>query len=634
MAEPTSQFGRIRLGARGPTSEGVFKVTSNGLQWKKTGGGRHVEIPSNDIDSLRWTKVGRHCQLAVKRLQNPAVAFLGFRDQDLEPISEMCTSYLTKSVTTRPMAPEGRNWGEALLDGTRLDYVSVDERIVFSVNLPDVVQAQLAGNKNDVQLEFQNDDTGGGHNLDSLCDMSIHVPPTHPGYEGQDDVSAAKAFLDTIMAKTDAGAVTSADAIVTFNEVAVSAPRGRFDVEMHASFLKLCGQSQEFRVAYSSISRLFILPKTSQPHTLVAISLDPPIRKGQTYYQHILCQFHTDEELEIEMDMSDELFESKNSQCNGKLQRKIQGPAADVFSRAVRGLAAAKISRTGNFRAADTLSLAIKCSYKADLGHLYPLERAFFYVVKPPLLITHEEIECVEFQRQGKDSLAVAKTFDFMIRTKNDQEYQFRNIQKIEWANLFEWAQAKSLRIDNISEAQEGPGGPAGIALDPDEEGSDEDEDFRMASGDDDDGEPSEDDSEDGSDVASDDLSGGDSDGGGGVSAPKPAKRKPKADKPAKAAVKEPPAKKAKKAKKDKNAPKKAMSAFMMFSNKNRESVKEKNPEATFGEMGKLIGAKWKEMSDSEKEPYNEMAAEDKVRYQEEMKAYSAKKAAAEEDDD
>lgn len=55
---------------------------------------------------------------------------------------------------------------------------------------------------------------------------------------------------------------------------------------------------------------------------------------------------------------------------------------------------------------------------QADLGHLYPLERAFFYVVKPPLLITHEEIDVVEFQRQGKDSLAVAKTFDFMIRTK------------------------------------------------------------------------------------------------------------------------------------------------------------------------------------------------------------------------
>jgi len=468
MAEPTSQFGRIKLGARGPTSEGVFKVTAQGLVWKKSGGGRHVEIPSNDIHSLRWTKVGRHCQLAVKRIQNPVVTFLGFRDQDFEPISEMCRSYLTKSLAQKAMAPEGRNWGEALIDGTRLDFVSVDERLAFSVSLPDVVQAQLASNKNDVQLEFQNDDTGGGLKMDSLCDMSLHVPPTHPGYEGRDDVSAAKAFLSGILAKTDAGAVTSADAIVTFNEVQVQAPRGRFDVEMHASFLKLCGQSQEFRVAYSSISRLFILPKTSQPHTLVAISLDPPIRKGQTYYQHILCQFHTDEELEIEMDLSEELFETKNQQCNGKLQRKMQGPSADVFSRAVRGLAAAKISRTGNFRAADTLSLAVKCSYKADLGHLYPLERAFFYVVKPPLLITHEEIDVVEFQRQGKDSLAVAKTFDFMIRTKNDQEYQFRNIQKIEWANLFEWAQAKNLRIDNLTEAQEGPGGPTGVALDPD----------------------------------------------------------------------------------------------------------------------------------------------------------------------
>eukprot|EP00873_Tetraselmis_striata_P034655 jgi/Tetstr1/454919/TSEL_041782.t1 len=631
MAEPTSQFGRIKLGARGPTSEGVFKVTAQGLVWKKSGGGRHVEIPSNDIHSLRWTKVGRHCQLAVKRIQNPVVTFLGFRDQDFEPISEMCRSYLTKSLAQKAMAPEGRNWGEALIDGTRLDFVSVDERLAFSVSLPDVVQAQLASNKNDVQLEFQNDDTGGGLKMDSLCDMSLHVPPTHPGYEGRDDVSAAKAFLSGILAKTDAGAVTSADAIVTFNEVQVQAPRGRFDVEMHASFLKLCGQSQEFRVAYSSISRLFILPKTSQPHTLVAISLDPPIRKGQTYYQHILCQFHTDEELEIEMDLSEELFETKNQQCNGKLQRKMQGPSADVFSRAVRGLAAAKISRTGNFRAADTLSLAVKCSYKADLGHLYPLERAFFYVVKPPLLITHEEIDVVEFQRQGKDSLAVAKTFDFMIRTKNDQEYQFRNIQKIEWANLFEWAQAKNLRIDNLTEAQEGPGGPTGVALDPDmlDEGSEEDEDFQMGSEEDDDGEPSEDDSDDGSDMASDDMSGG-SDGEGGGSAPKAKKRKPKADKPAKSS-KEAPAKKAKKVK-DKNAPKKPMSAFMMFSNTVRESVKAENPEATFGELGKLIGGKWKEMTDSDKEQYNDMAADDKVRYQEAMAAYTPKAGGGDDD--
>jgi hypothetical protein len=32
---------------------------------------------------------------------------------------------------------------------------------------------------------------------------------------------------------------------------------------------------------------------------------------------------------------------------------------------------------------------AVRCSYKADDGFLYPLEKAFFYVHKPPMCINH-----------------------------------------------------------------------------------------------------------------------------------------------------------------------------------------------------------------------------------------------------
>jgi structure-specific recognition protein 1 len=49
-------------------------------------------------------------------------------------------------------------------------------------------------------------------------------------------------------------------------------------------------QTQDFKIRYASISRLFILPKSSTPHTLVVVGLDPPIRKGQTYYSYLLCQ--------------------------------------------------------------------------------------------------------------------------------------------------------------------------------------------------------------------------------------------------------------------------------------------------------------------------------------------------------
>ena len=58
--------------------------------------------------------------------------------------------------------------------------------------------------------------------------------------------------------------------------------------------------------------RLFVLPKSNVPQTLVVISLDPPIRKGQTYYPHILCQFNNDDELNIELEITEEQLEAKN----------------------------------------------------------------------------------------------------------------------------------------------------------------------------------------------------------------------------------------------------------------------------------------------------------------------------------
>jgi len=109
--------------------------------------------------------------------------------------------------------------------------------------------------------------------------------------------------------------------------------RGRYSVEPHQSFLRLQGQANDFKIQYSSILRLFVLPKVTlfwffylcvvssycMAHSLlpllchcwlqsnrvisfchicshkihilfVVIALDPPIRKGQTLYPHIVIQ--------------------------------------------------------------------------------------------------------------------------------------------------------------------------------------------------------------------------------------------------------------------------------------------------------------------------------------------------------
>lgn len=44
-----------------------------------------------------------------------------------------------------------------------------------------------------------------------------------------------------------------------------------------------------------------------------------------------------------------------------------------------------------------------------------------------------------------------------------------------------------------------------------------------------------------------------------------------------------------------------ALSAYMFFVSDWRERIIAENPSASFGEVGKLLGARWKEMSESEK---------------------------------
>lgn len=60
----------------------------------------------------------------------------------------------------------------------------------------------------------------------------------------------------------------------------------------------------------------------------------------------------------------------------------------------------------------------------------------------------------------------------------------------------------------------------------------------------------------------------------------------------------------------------------MFFSQDWRERIKQENPEASFGEVGRLLGAKWSSLSDSEKKPYQDMAERDKQRAESDKAAY------------
>ena len=78
----------------------------------------------------------------------------------------------------------------------------------------------------------------------------------------------------------------------------------------------------------------------------------------------------------------------------------------------------------------------------------------------------------------------------------------------------------------------------------------------------------------------------------------------------------------------------------MFFANEQREKVREDNPGISFGrflgympafilvntppgQVGKMPGEKWKNLSDGDRRPYEEKAAADKKRYEDEKASYN-----------
>ncbi|CAK9175389.1 unnamed protein product [Ilex paraguariensis] len=304
----------------------------------------------------------------------------------------------------------------------------------------------------------------------------------------------------------------------------------------------------------------------------------------------------------------------------------------------------AKVTRPGKFRSCLD-SYAVKSSLKAEEGLLYPLEKSFFFLPKPPTHILHEEIDHVEFERHAAGGSNM-HYFDLLIRLKTEQKHLFRNIQRNEYHKLFDFINSKGLKIMSLGSVQTTEGVAAVLRSDDDDdvdphlerirnetggdESDEEDEDF--VADEDDGGSPTDDSGEGESDAS---ASGDEEEIIISLHAPFlpiPAKKKLKKESSAAKASsgrkrtkdgdEDGSKKKKQKKKKDPNAPKRAISAFMYFSHAERENVKKSNPGIPFTEMGRVLGDQWNKMSAEEKEPYEAKAHADKRRYKSEINSY------------
>lgn len=447
--------------------------------------------------------------------------------------------------------------------------------------------------------------------------MSIrfYIPP-EPDFESNDKETPSNAELtqQRIM-KTASIKNASGDVIVEFPEARGTflTPRGRYTIELYGSFLRMRGNKYDYKIRYDDISRLFLLPKPDEVHMAFVIALDKPIRQGQQRYQYLVLQTNK-EQAEVNVNLEEDTLKAE---YNGDLQPVMTGSFSNLVAKTFKVIAKKKVFIPGKFANANQQA-CVKCALRANEGLLYPLEKQFLFIHKPPVLIRFDEVESVEFQRYagGQGS---TRNFDLCVTLKASattstsggaKEYTFSGIDRTDYTGLYNFLSGKKILIKNLEGALDEPRPSApvyneneiyGADLGPDDEEESDDDDFDVndKSGD---SESEDIDSDDLGSEIDEDL---DSDieearkKAGGTSKKKskkadsiPKKRKNKDDdddnddvesKPKKA--KKSIIKKKKGKKKDPNAPKRAQSSYTMFMSKNRAAIKEANPEATFGEL-------------------------------------------------
>ena len=83
--------------------------------------------------------------------------------------------------------------------------------------------------------------------------------------------------------------------------------------------------------------------------------------------------------------------------------------------------------------------------------------------------------------------------------------------------------------------------------------------------------------------------------------------------------------KKKKKKKKAEGEPKRPTTAFFFYTSSIRADITKANPGKKVGELSKIFGQMWAELSDQEKKPFQDKNENDKERYAKEMEVWKAK---------
>ena len=369
---------------------------------------------------------------------------------------------------------KGLNWGSYSLSENEMDFKN-NTKDWFKIPFNSLSNVQQGTNKNEITLEFNKDDDN--KNDSAICELRLYVPDQEikqekkekkkkkennngeqneekeENEENEDEEEEENKIKKTRgeLLKEEiiklAGIGSISGSIAHIPEIQTIIPRGKFDIFFLKNSLKIHGQSHNYKTEIKNIIKVFLVPKIDGHFSFLILKLRSPLTQGNTSYPFVIFQIKPDNQIKVEIQIPED--DEEIQKILEDLENPLEGKTIDVIAKLFNKIVnKSLIIPTKNF--IFSKGPFIKCSYKANDGVLYFLERSILFVHKPVLDIEHESIKEIDLARIHESGMQ-QRSFDMTIKLKKES-YQFSGLDREEMDKLQEYINAKKIKLNSVDE--------------------------------------------------------------------------------------------------------------------------------------------------------------------------------------
>ena len=95
----------------------------------------------------------------------------------------------------------------------------------------------------------------------------------------EEEVTAAKLLNEKIVKAAGIGELAG-DIVAQFSELRLIIPRGKYNLELYPTFMKLHGRTYDYKILYKDVLKGFLLPKPDGVNMVYLLYLKTPLRQG------------------------------------------------------------------------------------------------------------------------------------------------------------------------------------------------------------------------------------------------------------------------------------------------------------------------------------------------------------------